>query len=285
MIDRATILGLIVAVGLLLAVMFAAAGDGVGAYWQTSSLLLVLGGSVVATMVAYPWSQFRTLGAVLRNAVRKEGSQPLDVIGTLVAMAELARRSGMLSLEAPIRELRDNFLRHGLEMAVDGADTGTIEAMLRAEMEATDLRHTCGKGLLENIGRCAPVFGMIGTLIGLVVMLGHMSDPSRIGPGMAVALLTTLYGLVLANVFCLPLARKLGQRSSDELLCKTIMLKGVLAIQAGDHPRVLEQKLRVYLPSGERNRELPRVRFESVPAVMQPAAEPEVESRKLEAAA
>jgi chemotaxis protein MotA len=139
-------------------------------------------------------------------------------------------------------------------MAVDGMDAATIEHVMRSEMEATDLRHTYGKGVLETMGRFSPVFGMIGTLIGLVVMLGHMTDPSRIGPGMAVALLTTLYGLLIANVFCLPLARKLAGRSSDELMVKQMMLKGVLAIQAGDHPRIVEQKLRAYIPGSERER-------------------------------
>ena len=135
-----------------------------------------------------------------------------------------------------------------MRMAIDGTDNATIEHVCRAEMESVDLRHTYGVRLLESMGRSAPVFGMIGTLIGLVIMLGRMNDPARIGPGMAVALLTTLYGLVLANVFCLPLSRKLAHRSSEELLSKTVALKGVLAIQAGDNPRIVEQKLRAYVP-------------------------------------
>lgn len=262
--DRTTVLGLTAAIGLLLAVMLAGAGESVGVYWQTSSMLLVLGGSLLATLVSHPWSQFRSIGAVARKTVYEQASTQLESIGTLVRLAEVARRSGMLALEAPTREVKDEFLRTTMQMAIDGCDGGTIEAVMRAEMEATDLRHTCGKGLLESIGRFSPVFGMIGTLIGLVMMLGHMSDPSKIGPGMAVALLTTLYGLVIANVFCLPLARKLAHRSSDELLCKTIILKGVLAIQAGDHPRMVEQKLRAYLPAGQRSIPL-RGLLESVP--------------------
>jgi hypothetical protein len=153
-------------------------------------------------------------------------------------------------LKNVVAGLNEPFLRKAFQMAIDGADAATIEAVLRAEMESTDLRHAYGVKMIESMGRSAPVFGMIGTLIGLVIMLGRLDDPARIGPGMAVALLTTLYGLVLANVFFLPLARKLAHRSSEELLNKTIALQGVLAIQAGDNPRIVEQKLRAYLPAG-----------------------------------
>jgi len=137
-------------------------------------------------------------------------------------------------------------------MAVDGADARVIEQVCRTELESTDLRHATGSGLFDTMGRTAPVFGMMGTLIGLATMLGRMDDPSQIGPGVAVALLATLYGLVVAHVFCLPLARKLTHRSGEELLYKTMALAGVLSIQAGDHPRMVEQRLRAYLPARKR---------------------------------
>ncbi len=187
---------------------------------------------------------------MLRHAVCVRTRPAEDVVVLIVALAEIARRDGLLALEKPVASLNDPFLRKGFQMAIDGADASTIASVLRAEMESTDLRHTYGVRMLESMGRSAPVFGMIGTVIGLVVMLGQLNDPSRIGPGMAVALLTTLYGLVLANVFFLPLARKLTHRSSEELLGKQVVLEGVLAIQAGDNPRVVERRLRAYLPSG-----------------------------------
>jgi chemotaxis protein MotA len=189
-------------------------------------------------------------------------------VAKLVVLAELARREGMLALETPTEGLDDEFLQRALRMAVDGADATTIESVMQAEIENIDLRHTYGKGMLESIGRFAPVFGMIGTLIGLVIMLGHMHDPSQLGPGMAVALLTTLYGLVIANIFFLPLAKKLSHRSCEEMLLATISLKGVLAIQAGEHPRVVEQRVGVYLSPSQRN-SLTRERIAEMRSVMQ----------------
>lgn len=248
--DRATVLGITATLGLILGIMILGSGSGALVFWQTPALALVIGGSILATLAAVPGAQFRSLPAVLRNALYVRTRPPEETIAILVSLAEVARRQGMLALERPVRLVGDDFLRRAMQMAIDGADGATIDAVLRSEMEAIDLRHTCGKALFESIGRFAPVFGMIGTVIGLVVMLGHMDDPTKIGPGMAVALLTTLYGLVLANVLCAPIARKLAHRSSEELLGKMIALRGVLAIQAGDHPRIVEQKLRAYLPGG-----------------------------------
>lgn len=251
MTDRATIAAMLATAGLVLLVMMAGTGLAMNVFWQTPSLLLVLGGSVLATLVAFPVRRAQTLAGILRQAFSKPAGDTEEVVATVVVLSEAARRSGMLSLEEPVSRIEDRFLQRALRMAIDGLDAATIEEVMRSEMEGIDLRHTYGKGLLESMGRFAPVFGMIGTLIGLVVMLGQMNDPSRIGPGMAVALLTTLYGLVIANVFCLPLARKLAHQSSDELLLKTIALRGVLALQAGDHPRIVEQKMRAYLPEGQ----------------------------------
>ena len=249
MLDRVSLFALIAAAGLLLGVMVAGTGTGVAAFWQTSSILLVVGGSILATIASLPPRRFASIRGVVRRAFYDETPAPEAVIGQLVALAVIARREGMLALDEPSRGVSDPFLRQTLQMAVDGMDAATIETVMQSQMQAMDLRHTYGKSLFETMGRFAPVFGMIGTLIGLVVMLGHMSDPKSIGPGMAVALLTTLYGLVIANLLCLPLARKLAGRSSDELMVKTMMLRGVLAIQAGDHPRIVEQKLWAFLPA------------------------------------
>jgi len=248
LIDRATVFGLAATLGLLVWVLVAGAGWEADVFWRTPSLALVVGGAVLTTLMAFPGGRFRSIGKLLRNAfvVRTPAAQESVIL--LVALAEIARRDGLLALEKPVAGLKDDFAKRAMRMAIDGMDATTIEHVCRAEMESVDLRHTYGVRLLESMGRSAPVFGMIGTLIGLVIMLGRMNDPAKIGPGMAVALLTTLYGLVLANVFFLPLARKLAHRSSEELLAKTIALKGVLAIQAGDNPRIVEQKLRAYVP-------------------------------------
>jgi len=249
MIDRATLLGITAALALVAWIACDAGAGGLAALWQAPSVLLVVGGALFTTLAATPGAKFRALGGVLRNAVLVRTREPEELITTLVGLAHIARRDGLLAMEKPAALIEDDFLKRTLHMAIDGVDARAIEHVCRTELESTDLRHACGSGLLESMGRAAPVFGMIGTLIGLVFMLGRMNDPSQIGPGMAVALLTTLYGLVLAHVFCLPLARKLTHRSSEELLNKTIVLAGVLSIQAGDNPRIVEQKLRAYLPA------------------------------------
>ena len=252
-----TVIGLAATVGLLVWVMVAGAGYAVDVFWRTPSLALVVGGALFATVVASSGGQFRSIGAVLKNALYVRTDSPDESVITLVALAEIARRDGLLALEKPVEGLRDEFLKRGMRMVIDGYDRTTVRSVMRAEMESTDLRHTQGKSLLESMGRSAPVFGMIGTLIGLVIMLGGMDDPTKIGPGMAVALLTTLYGLVVANAFFLPLARKLSQRSSEELLGKTITLEGILAVQAGDHPRIVAQKLQAYLPADQWGERVP----------------------------
>jgi len=248
LIDRATVFGLAATLGLLVWVLVAGAGWEADVFWRTPSLALVVGGAVLTTLVAFPGGRFRSIGKLLRNAFVVRTRPVEELVIVLVALAEIARRDGLLALEKPAAGLKDDFVKRAMRMAIDGTEPTTIEHVCRAEMESVDLRHTYGVRLMESMGRSAPVFGMIGTLIGLVIMLGRMNDPAKIGPGMAVALLTTLYGLVLANVFCLPLARKLAHRSSEELLSKMIAMKGVLAIQAGDNPRIVEQKLRAYVP-------------------------------------
>lgn len=244
--DRATVGGLAGMLALLIGGMVVGAGSSADVFWRASSAMLVIGGAVLATLVTCPPEAVRMFGGVLRNALFVRHRPVDEVIATLVALATIARREGLLALDPRVDRIDDPFLQEGMRMAIDGADPASIESVMKASMESTDLRHTYGRNMLEVMGRSAPVFGMIGTVIGLVIMLGRMDDPATIGPGMAVALLTTLYGLVFANVFCLPLARKLGYRSSEELLRKTIVLQGILAVQAGDHPRIVEQKLRAF---------------------------------------
>ena len=258
MIDRSTVIGLLATAGLLVWVMYAGAGFAVDVFWRAPSLALVVGGALLTTLMSFSGARFRSLWGVLRNATRIRTRPAEESIVVLVALAELARREGLLALERRVKAIDDDFLQRAMHLAIDGVQARTIESVVQAELEGIEQRHTAGRGMLESMGKAAPVFGMMGTLIGLVVMLGRMEDPASIGPGMAVALLTTLYGLMVANVFCMPLARKLAQRSSEELLAKTIILKGVLAIQAGDHPWIVERKLSAYLPADRRGGELLR---------------------------
>jgi chemotaxis protein MotA len=171
-----------------------------------------------------------------------------DVIEQIVSLAETARRDGLLALEARLEEIENPFIVLGVQMAVDGTQAEVIEDVMRTEIAAIAGRHKEGKNILDQFGKYAPAFGMIGTLLGLVMMLGNMSDPDALGPGMAVALLTTLYGAVVSNAIFLPMAEKLAHLSKKELQAKEIIVRGILAIQSGDNPRIIEQKLNTYLP-------------------------------------
>jgi chemotaxis protein MotA len=249
--DKRTILGMTVLAGLTAWIVFAGTGTSAGVFWQTPSIAFVVGGSAIAALLGAPGMGLRRFFAVLRNALAAPAASPRQTIIRIIALAEIARRDGLLAMDRPAGELQDGFLRRALEMVIDGIDREAITQSMRAELECIDLRHAEGKAVLDAMARFAPAFGMMGTLVGLVSMLGRMDDPARIGPGMAVALLTTLYGLILANLFCLPLSRRLALRSSHELLAKTIALQGALGIQAGDNPRVLSNRLRGYLPAAD----------------------------------
>ncbi len=246
--DLATILGLIAALGMLLYAMVTGAdGDFMNTFIDTPSVILVVGGSVGVTMVACRLDRFLALAKIVKNAFFVPASKPKELIGQLVKLSDVARREGILSLQNTIAELKDPFLANGLQLVVDGTDADTIKQVLDMEMDALEQRHSEGKGVLDMAGKYAPAFGMMGTLVGLVLMLKNMDDVSKIGPGMAIALLTTLYGAAIANVICLPLADKLTAKHDEEMLNLEIGKAGILGLQAGDNPRILEMKLAVFL--------------------------------------
>ncbi len=247
--DIASLLGLVLGAVLLAVSAVAVRGATLSAFFDPSALLLVGGGALAAVLVAAPlrnvWRTFR----VCRRVFFNRRPNLTATIGEIVSLARTARRDGILALEARLLEVSDPFLALGLQMAVDGNRPEVIEETLRIKMDAIALRHKQGRLGLEQMGRYAPAFGMIGTLLGLVVMLGNMHDPETVGPGMAVAMLTTLYGLLLANLVCLPFAEKLSLLSKEEMLAMEVMLRGIVGIQSGENPRVLEQKLTTFLPA------------------------------------
>jgi chemotaxis protein MotA len=245
--DFATIIGLISGIALILwAVM---SKSSIGVFLDGGSIAIVMGGSVAAVLIAFPLKNVLGLASVLRKTLFAKPTAPLQLIQDMVRYAETARRDGILALENAVDEGSDPFLVSGIQMAVDGTDPDVVEQMLTSELDALAQRHEDGKSLLDTLGKYAPAFGMIGTLVGLIIMLQNMNDPSKIGPGMAIALLTTLYGSLLANLIALPLSDKLAVRSTEELLIKSIIIRGILAIQSGDNPRIVEQKLKTFLPN------------------------------------
>lgn len=250
--DIATILGFVLA---LLAIVYAIVGGGssFGAFVDLPAVACVFGGAFAATLLCFPLKRVASVLKVARKAFVNETEDPRRLIDVMVGLAETARRDGVLSLETRQTEISNNFLRLGIQMTVDGTRPEVIEEVLRTEMNGVATRHRDGKGVLDQLGRFGPAYGMIGTLIGLVIMLSNMNNPEQIGPGMAIALLTTLYGALLSNVLCLPIAEKLAFINREELVAMEIILRGVMSIQAGDNPRVIQQKLLTFLPPQDRS--------------------------------
>lgn len=245
--DIATVIGLIMGTGLLLWAI--SSGSDLPTFINPPSVAIVIGGAVSASLVGFPLKNLLGIVGVVKNCFFSKTRDPNGLIMDMVKYAEIARRDGILSLENVTSEITDPFLVSGIQMAVDGTDPDLIETIMMNDLETIEQRHSDGKGLFETFGKYAPAFGMIGTLVGLVIMLKNMDDPASIGPAMAVALLTTLYGAVVANLVALPMADKLGLRSREEVLLKMIVIKGVMAIQSGDNPRIVEQKLKTFLPN------------------------------------
>lgn len=249
--EKGTIIGMLLANGAM-AYAIIVAGASFKAFYDLPSIIMVVIGGCAAVIVAYPLGVILGVPMVLKKALMPNVPSSTPVITQLVEFAEIARRDGILALENKTAEIKDPFILMGIQMAIDGSDAEVMEAILRSEMESMAVRHKLGKAVMETTARYAPAFGMIGTLIGLIIMLGNMSNPDAIGPGMAVALLTTLYGAYVANAFCLPIADKLNYYSKKELEVREIIVRGLMSIQNGDNPRVLEQKLITFLPAKQR---------------------------------
>ena len=248
--DLTTVIGVILGAVLITGAILL--GGSMMAYIDPVSMIIVLGGTVAALLTSFPTSNLFALPAVMKKTIQSPSTTPAKLLQQMVSFAEVARRDGILALEGMTDQMKDDLLVNGVKMAVDGTDPDLIQQIMEADIENMEIRHQAGKGMFDAAGRFAPAFGMIGTLVGLVAMLSNMEDPSAIGAGMAAALLTTLYGAIVANVVFLPMADKLALRNEEEILSKTIILKGVMAIQAGDNPRVVEQKLKTFLSPGSR---------------------------------
>jgi chemotaxis protein MotA len=250
--DKATAAGLTAGIALMVTAVIIAPGATLGAFLDLPSAAVVLGGALAATSIAFPVGTLLQFPRVARKLLFPGQRDLAPVISQLVEFAEIARRDGILALESRSEDIEDPFLRLGVQMAVDGTETEVLEKVLRSEIDSVARRHKTGKAMFDALGRYAPAFGMVGTLIGLIIMLGNMDDPEAIGPGMAVALITTLYGAVVANLFCLPCADKLAFYSKRELEIREVIIQGIMAIQEGDNPRVLQQRLSTVLPLSQR---------------------------------
>lgn len=246
------VIGGIVAGFVMIYVAIIINGGTMSVFWNVGSVLIVLGGTIAAGFVYFKPSQMAGVIRLTRIALSRAGRSPSEAIQQLVYFAGKARREGLLALEEEADNLDDAFLQKGIRLVVDGTDPETVRQILDIEVTFLEERHQSGQQVFEFMGQVAPAFGMVGTLVGLIIMLGHLDEPSMIGPAMAVALITTLYGVVLSNLVFLPIAGKLRVKSAEEVLLREMMIEGILSIQAGENPHIVEQKLESFLAPGAR---------------------------------
>jgi chemotaxis protein MotA len=248
--DIATLIGLVGAIGTI--IMAIVIGGSAGMFVNIPSLIIVFGGTLMVTMMRSSMADFVGAVGVAGRSFGNPIEKPEALIEKFVEYAELVRKDGMIALESKVGEEKNEFLKRGLEMLVDGKDKGYVSTQLTKDTEIMVIRHERGADIWSSIGDFGPAMGMIGTLVGLVQMLANMSDPKSIGPAMAVALLTTLYGAFLANVIAFPIQQKLKQRMVDETLNNELILTALNFMQDGGNPRVLSDKLSIYLDPATR---------------------------------
>ncbi|NRA53258.1 MAG: flagellar motor protein PomA [Gammaproteobacteria bacterium] len=246
--DLATLIGMIGAFGMILMAM--TQGGPISMFIDVPSVLIVFCGSPFVVMMMYSMGQFVGAGKIAGKAFMLKLDDPQDLIAKAVELADSARKGGFLALEEA--EIPSSFMQKGIDMLVDGHEADVVRATLGKDIDLTLDRHKLGASIFKSLGDVGPAMGMIGTLVGLVAMLQNMDDPKSIGPAMAVALLTTMYGAMLANLFALPVSAKLEMRAGEEALNQTLILDSVLAIQDGQNPRVIEGMLQNYLAEGKR---------------------------------
>jgi chemotaxis protein MotA len=249
-VDIATLVGLIGAIGFVVMAMVISSSGDVAMFADLVSVLIVVGGSIFVVVAKFTMGQFLGAGKSAAKAFMFKIEAPEELIEKAVQLGDSARKGGFLALEEA--EIPNAFMQKGVNMLVDGHDADVVRATLMKDISLTEKRHETGIAIFRSLGDVAPAMGMIGTLIGLVAMLSNMDDPKAIGPAMAVALLTTLYGAFIANVIAIPLADKLAIRNQQEKINNQLILDAILGIQDGQNPKVIEGILRNYLAQGKR---------------------------------
>ncbi|MBX5435934.1 MAG: flagellar motor protein [Alicyclobacillaceae bacterium] len=255
--DFATVGGVLLAFASLI-IGFTMDGGDVAALIKLNSLILILGGTLGATLASSTLRDFRSFGRYIGKTVFHKLPDPLDMIERLVELSTVARREGILALEERIELFDDEFLRNGIQLVVDGVDPELVRSMLETELGYIEERHRAAAKLFEVAGGYAPTMGIIGTVMGLVHVLGNLQKVDELGPQIATAFTATLYGVVTANVIWIPIANKLKRRNAEEVLLREMMIQGILSIQAGENPKILERKLKGFLAPAMRERKVPQ---------------------------
>lgn len=243
--DIASFVGLIGGIAVMLLTILIS-GDLAG-YIDIPSIICTFGGTIAMTMFGYPFKKIGEAFGSLKHVFIYKPLEAENIIKSIIDLANVARKEGLLALEEAAQQLKDSFLQKGVLLIVDGTDPELVRNILETELSFIEDRHKGNQSVFEFIAAMGPGFGMLGTLIGLINMLANLSDPSSLGPNMAVAIITTLYGSIIANVFCNPVVNKLKLRSAEEILMKEVMLEGMLSIQAGENPRIIEEKLKAFM--------------------------------------
>lgn len=252
--DIASIIGLLGSFGLMIFGMVNGKGFGVitDSFLHGPSALITFGGAIGAMLASNTMKGFISGLKSFTLILKAPKSSEMDTIKSIIDLSNLARREGLLALEESANNLDDDFMKKGIMLIVDGTDPELVRSILEAELVNVDSRHQANIGFWKGLGAMGPAWGMIGTLIGLINMLKDLSDPDSIGPNMAVALITTLYGSILANWICTPVSSKLTALNDIEIKLKEVMIEGILSIQAGENPRVIEEKLKSFLSPTDR---------------------------------
>ncbi len=252
--DLASVVGLVLC-GVLIVFGIINSGGSIAAmgnFVDVPSILITIGGSFSCMLASYQMSDFFAGLKSIKLIFKVPTINTPEMIQKIIELSNVARKEGLLSLEEAAADLNDDFLKKGILLIVDGTDPELVRAIMETELVSVESRHKAKIGFWDGLGAMGPAWGMIGTLIGLVNMLQAMDDPSALGPNMAVALITTLYGSLLANWLCAPVSSKLKENNGQEVMLKEIMIEGLLSIQAGENPRVIEEKLKSFLAPQDR---------------------------------
>ena len=251
--DIATIMGILVFLGLVVASIFISEGmNGFKPFANMEALLVVMGGTFCATLVNYPLRQVVGLGGILRKVLRSGGEDTSEIVNTFVTLSQKAKKEGFLALQADVRLIPNDFLRRGVQLVIDGSDQEFIRNMLETELGFIRERHKVGQEIFNAMGTYSPAFGIIGTVLGMILMLSSIEDVSAVPRRMALALAAAFYGLGSGYLIFLPMGGKLRRRSEEELLVKEIVIRGVLLLQSGATPSVVEANLKAYLEPAKR---------------------------------
>ncbi|MFZ3578242.1 flagellar motor protein MotP [Virgibacillus sp. DJP39] len=240
---------------IMMAILASGGTEGFMSFLDVAAIFIVIGGLIASLLINFKMEQIKLTFKVMKEAFHQNDQRLTDIIHLFIKLSERARREGILALENELENVEEPFIKKGILLAVDGVEPEVISDIMYAEITAMEERHYKGRTIIEKAGEYAPAWGMIGTLIGLVLMLNSLQDPSTLGPSMAVALLTTLYGTVLSNLVFIPMANKLESKTEEEVFIKQIAVEGVIGIQSGQNPRILEEKLSAFLSKDFKKKE------------------------------